>query len=103
MTEYFAVIDEDGLRGGPFQTMNEATRFLTQSALDRGYIDEEADQFFHHGSAVVKVEIEDGRAVFFHLGWPPREDSSIQQLAVESREAMPEMVMAKAPPPRNPD
>jgi len=99
MTEYFAVIDEDGLRKGPFDTMEEATQFLKEIAMDRGYTDEQAEQLFLHGSAVVKVETSKGRLKFFNLGWRAREVSSNQELPKAIREALPEMVMAKAPLP----
>jgi len=101
MTEYFAVMDDDGLRWGPYKTMDEATQFLKEIATARGYTDEEADQLFLHRSAVVKVEINQGKVVFFNLGWPAREESASQELPTEPREAMPEMVMAKAPQRRN--
>jgi hypothetical protein len=97
LIEYFAVIDEDGLRRGPFETMEEATRFLKDIAMDRGYTDEQADQLFLHGSAVVKVETINGKVDIFNLGWPAREESSSQELPTEIRVALPEMVMAKAP------
>jgi len=97
MTEYFAVIDDDGVRRGPFDTMEEATDFLKEIAMDRGYTDEQAEQLFLHGSAVVKVETSKGRLKFFNLGWRAREVSSNQELPKAIREALPEMVMAKAP------
>ena len=97
MTEYFAVIDEDGLRKGPFDTMEEATQFLKEIAMDRGYTDEQAEQLFLHGSAVVKVETSKGRLKFFNLSWPEREESARQDVPTETREALPEMVMAQAP------
>jgi len=102
MTEYFAVMDEDGLRWGPFDTMDEATRFLKEIATNRNYTDEQADQLFLHESAVVKVETRNGKVVFFNLGWPAREESARQGLPTETREALPEMVMAKAPLRRKP-
>jgi len=97
MTEYFAVIDEDAIRRGPFETMDEATQFLKEIAMDRGYTDEQAEQLYLHGSAVVKVETKNGNATFFHLGWPEREESARQNVPTETREALPEMVMAQAP------
>jgi hypothetical protein len=96
MTEYFAVIDEDGVRRGPFETMKEAIRFLKEIAMDRGYTDEQADQLFLQGSAVVKVEIKNGKVAIFNLGWQAREECARQGLPTESREALPEMVMARA-------
>lgn len=100
MTEYFAVIDDDGLRRGPFETMDEATQFLKEIAMDRGYTDEQAEQLFLHGSAVVKVETRNGKVAFFNLGWPAREESARQDAPSETREALPEMVMAKVPLPK---
>jgi hypothetical protein len=97
MTEYFAVIDEDGFRRGPFDTMEEATQFLKEIAMDRGYTDEQAEQLFLHGSAVVKVETKNGKVSFFNLGWPAREETARQDVPTETREALPEMVMAQAP------
>ena len=79
MTEYFAVIDEDGLRRGPFETMEEATRFLKEIALDRGYTDEQANQLFLHESAVVKVQTSKGRSKFFNLGWKAWKPSERQE------------------------
>ena len=97
MTEYFAVIDDDGVRRGPFDTMEEATQFLKEIAMDRGYTDEQAEQLFLHGSVVVKVETSKGRLKFFNLGWAEREATARQELPKAIREALPEMVMAKAP------
>jgi hypothetical protein len=73
LIEYFTVIDEDGLRAGPFETLEEATGFLRKFALNRGYTHEQADQFFLHESAVVKVQTSNGRSKFFNLGWKASE------------------------------
>jgi hypothetical protein len=97
MIEYFAVIDEDGLRRGPFETMEEAARFLKEIAMDRGYTDEQAEQLFLHGSAVGKVETKNGRVAFFNPSWLAREESASQELPTTIREALPEIIMAKAP------
>jgi hypothetical protein len=102
LIEYFAVIDEDGLRGGPFKTLEDATGFLRKFALNRGYTHEQSDQFFLHESAVVKMETKNGKVAIFHLSWQAREESSSQGLPTEMREALPEMVMAKAPLRRKP-
>jgi hypothetical protein len=100
MIEYFAVIDDDGLRRGPFETLEEATHILREIARDRGYTEEEAEELFVHGSAIVKVETSNGKVVFTHLGWPAREEPSRQHAPCETSEALPERVMAKAPPRR---
>jgi hypothetical protein len=102
MIEYFAVMDADGLRWGPFETVDEAAQFLKELVADRGSTAELADQLFLHESAVVKVETKNGKVVLYHLGWPPREESSTRELPAETREALPEMVMAKAPLPGKP-
>jgi len=101
MTEYFAVIDDEG-RMGPFATMHEASVVLKEASKHRCHTDEQARQFFLNGSAVVKVETKNGNAVFFNLGWPAREKPARQELPTENREALPEMVMAKAPLRRKP-
>jgi hypothetical protein len=95
--EYFAVMDEDGVRRGPFATMDEATRFLQDVALVRGYTDEQADQFFLRESAVVKVETTDGAVVFYNLNCPGREASAKRKIPIATSEGLPEMVMAKVP------
>ncbi len=97
LIEYFAVIDDDGLRQGPFETLDEASHFLHEVASERGYTDEQANEFFSHGSAVVKVETRNGKVVLFNLGWPEREKLVRPKTSPAKRGPLPEMVMAKAP------
>ena len=75
MTEYFAVINDEGLRRGPFHTIGEASRFLKDVSSDRRYTDEEARQFFLYESAVVMVETVNGREEVINVGWLAREKS----------------------------
>jgi hypothetical protein len=98
MTEYFAVIDEDGVRSDAFATRDEAIRFLRTIALDRGYTDQQAEQLFLHGSAVVKVETKDGNVVFHNLSWRAPGKAAIREPPTQINEVLPEIVMAKAPP-----
>jgi hypothetical protein len=97
MTEYFAVMDEDGRRRGPFDTKKEAADVLWKIAMERGYTDEQADQLLLHESAIVRVETKNGEVALFNLGWPLRNESSSLEIPAEKRNAMPEKVMAKAP------
>jgi len=96
LIEYFAVIDDEG-RKGPFATVREAATVLTEASKQRGHTDEQARQFFLDGSAVVKVETKNGKVVFSSFDWLAREEPARQELPPEIREALPEMIMAKAP------
>jgi len=78
MTEYFAVIDDEG-RTGPFRTMQEAAAILEDASVARGHTDEEARNFFLDESSVVKVQIVDGKMEFFNLGWLAREEFRMQE------------------------
>jgi hypothetical protein len=73
MTEYFALIDEDRLRRGPFATMQDAVIFLKETSRDRGYTDEKAQQFYLHETAIVKVDPGTGHEDVFNLSWLARE------------------------------
>jgi hypothetical protein len=81
MTEYFAVIDDMGLRRGPFDTMEEAISVLKETSQNRGHTETEAHQFFLHESAVVKVEVLNDRLDIINIGWLAREQSGMQEFA----------------------
>jgi hypothetical protein len=83
MTEYFAIIDDETMRRGPFETISEASQFLKEIAIDRSFTDEEAHQFFLNDSAVVRVETVNGRLDFINIGWLAREKSGRQHAETE--------------------
>jgi hypothetical protein len=74
MTEFYAVIDDQG-RTGPFTTMHEAASVLKEASKVRGHTDEEAQRFFLHESSVVEVDNLNGGQEFFNVGWQAREES----------------------------
>ncbi len=78
MTEYFAVIDDEGRRG-PFATMEQAASFLKEASRARRHTNLQARDFFLFESSVVQVEEMDGQLEFFNLGWLAREESGRQE------------------------
>jgi hypothetical protein len=74
MVQFFAVLDGYDRRG-PFNAMEEAIRVIKQTSNARGYTEEEAHEFFLHGSAVEQVETVNGKTERFFLGWLARENS----------------------------
>jgi hypothetical protein len=82
MTEYYAVIDDQG-RTGPFQTMQEASRVLKDASKSRGHTDAQARQFFLYESSVVEVQSLNGQQEFFNLGWLARDESGREELPSE--------------------
>lgn len=96
MIEYFAVIDADGFRRGPFQTIGEASRFLKNISSDRRYTDDEARQFFLYDSAVVMVETVNGRVDFINVGWLAREKSGRQMNEFDEVSGKPKSALPKA-------
>ena len=83
MTEYFAIMDEDRLRRGPFATMQDAVLFLKETSRDRGHTDEKAQEFYLHETAIVKVEPSTGHEDVFNLSWLARELSGRRKLGSE--------------------
>ena len=55
MIQYFAVIHDDD-RWGPFESIHEPVALLNLSSRDRAHTEEEAHNFFHHGSALEHVD-----------------------------------------------
>jgi hypothetical protein len=88
MTEYFAVIDDDGVRRGPFPSIGAASRFLKEASADRGYTEEEARQFFLHDSAIVMVETVNGQVDFINVSWLAREEAGGPMNRPEPAEAL---------------
>ena len=82
-TEYFAVIDDEKLRRGPFATMQEASVILKEAARVRGYTDEKARHFFLCESSVVEVQVVNGQMEFFNVGWLAREESRREEPVLE--------------------
>ena len=83
MTEYFAVIDDEKQRRGPFGTMQEASAILKEAARVRGYTDEKARHFFLSESSVVEVQVVNGQMEFFNVGWLAREESRTEEPVLE--------------------
>ncbi len=82
-TEYFAVIDDEMQRRGPFATMHEASAILKEASRLRGYTDEIARHFFLCESSVVEVQIVNGHMEFFNVGWLAREESGREEPVLE--------------------
>jgi hypothetical protein len=82
-TEYFAVIDDEKQRRGPFVTMQEASAILKEASRLRGYTDEQTRHFFLHESSVVEVQVVNGQMEFFNVGWLAREESGREELVLE--------------------
>ena len=78
MTEYFAVLDDHDRRG-PFQSMHEPVELLKQTSRDRGYTEEQAQNFFLHQSAVEQVDTIGDKTECFRLGWQAREKSGMNE------------------------
>ena len=83
-TEYFAVIDDEKQRRGPFATMHEASAILKEASRLRGYTDEIARHFFLCESSVVEVQIVNGHMEFFNVGWLAREESGREEPVLET-------------------
>jgi len=82
-TKYFAVIDDEQQRRGPFATMQEASTILKEAAKARGYTDEKAHHFFLCESSVVEVQSINGQMEFFNVGWLAREESGREEPVLE--------------------
>jgi hypothetical protein len=96
MTEYYAVIDDQG-RTGPFQSMHEASRVLRETSRLRGYTDERAHQFFLNESSIIKVEDVHGQLESFNLGWLAREASGREEPSSETETESQESDQVKVP------
>jgi hypothetical protein len=83
MTEYFAVIDDENQRRGPFATMREASAVLKEASRSRGYTNEEARHFFLCESSVVEVQVVNGQMEFFNVGWLAREEAKREEPNLE--------------------
>jgi hypothetical protein len=97
-TAYFAVIDDEKQRRGPFATMQEASAILKEASRIRGYTDEIARHFFLYESSVVAVQIVNGQTESFNVGWLAREESGREEPVLETTEVQQETYLLETLP-----
>ena len=67
--------------------MREPVALIKQASKDLGHTEEEAQQFFLHQTAVEQVEMVNGKAECFRLGWQAREASeSVEEAKDKSQD-----------------